>query len=73
MTDYNKLVPYRMKRNILNVNAQTSKLKTNRVMTKYFDTHAHDYNAQHGKACSQTVSELSRIGGTGYLTYLIKL
>ncbi len=33
---------------------------------KHFDTHAHDYNAQHGKACSQTVSEL-------HLTYLIKI
>ncbi len=40
---------------------------------KDFDTHAHDYNSKDGKACSQSAGELSRISGTGYLTYLIRL
>ena len=33
----------------------------NRAMTNTIDTHANDYNAQHGKTCSQRiVGELSR-------------
>ncbi len=34
-------------------------------MRKTFDTHAHDYNSQKGKTCSQLVSELPRKKRTG--------
>ncbi len=34
-------------------------------MTILIDTHAHDYNSQHGKTCSKSiVGELPRIRGT---------
>jgi hypothetical protein len=39
----------------------------NRAMTITIDTHADDYNSQHGKTCSQS------IGGELHLTDLIKL
>ena len=41
---------------------------------KNLDTHADDYNAQHGKTCSQSVvGELSTHARDTHLTKLIKL